>query len=393
MDAPEPSLHALVTVLAERLPDLLDDVCAALDVNWPDYAWFLTENRLQVSLAVEPVLKRLVLLAGEDGDITGDVSEAEHELFEQIGRMQWRHGKELTALLSAYQAGARVFWHHVSTVAVEAGVPPRTIAALAEAVFAFVDTLSSSSARGFVLEQSEAAATRERLREELVGLLLSDRADHAAVAAAAERAEWPVPDEVAVVLVDPEHPSALQVLARLPSTHLVFNRSPLLGAIMPWPSRPGRRQQVVAALNGVPAVIGLPVSPDRLPASMRIAETAARLQHDGVIAGDPLVADEHLDAIIVHRDAWLLDTLRREVLRPLAGTSAGSRERLSETLVSWLWHMGDRRAVAAQLHVHPQTVRYRLAKLHELFGESLDDPATRARLVLALGWGEPRRPH
>lgn len=36
----------------------------------------------------------------------------------------------------------------------------------------------------------------------------------------------------------------------------------------------------------------------------------------------------------------------------------GSRERLDETLVEWLRQMGDHRAMAEALHVHPQTVRY-----------------------------------
>ena len=38
--------------------------------------------------------------------------------------------------------------------------------------------------------------------------------------------------------------------------------------------------------------------------------------------------------------------------------------------------------------MHPQTVRYRLAQLRELFGDALDDPASRARLFLALEWGD-----
>lgn len=50
-------------------------------------------------------------------------------------------------------------------------------------------------------------------------------------------------------------------------------------------------------------------------------------------------------------------------------------------------NMGNRKAVADELHVHPQTVRYRLTQLHELFGSGLDDPATRAALFLALAWG------
>jgi DNA-binding PucR family transcriptional regulator len=64
---------------------------------------------------------------------------------------------------------------------------------------------------------------------------------------------------------------------------------------------------------------------------------------------------------------------------------------LRETLSAWLRHMGDRHAIATELHVHPQTVRYRLARLHELFGDQLDDPAVRSRLTLALAW-TPERP-
>jgi DNA-binding PucR family transcriptional regulator len=43
--------------------------------------------------------------------------------------------------------------------------------------------------------------------------------------------------------------------------------------------------------------------------------------------------------------------------------------------------------MAADLHIHPQTVRYRLRQLHERFGDALDDPHVRESLVLALAWG------
>jgi hypothetical protein len=329
----------------------------------------------------------MVTLA-EAGDTVGEV---EHELFEEIGRIQWRQGRDLTALLAAYQVGARVFWHSVSATAVERQVAPRTLAALAEAVFLFVDKLSSSSARGYVMEQSEAAATRERLRDELVGLLLSDRADADAVRAAARRAGWPVPETVAVVLADPDNPTAHAVLARMDPSHLVFSRPPLMGAIVPDPERPGLRQRLAHTLSGAQAVVGMPVAPEGLPASVYVAEIASRLQQTGVLPDDPVFTDEHLDAIIVHRDARLLDALRAQVLGPLTATTPASQERLQETLAAWLWHMGDRQAIAAELHVHPQTVRYRLARLHELFGPDLDEPETRARLALALTWGKPGR--
>jgi DNA-binding PucR family transcriptional regulator len=116
-----------------------------------------------------------------------------------------------------------------------------------------------------------------------------------------------------------------------------------------------------------------------------LAEQALRLKH--LLPDDPLFVDEHLDAMLVHRDDRLLAALRRQYLAPLAGLRESTRDRLCETLTSWLLNLGNRKAVAEQLHIHPQTVRYRLSRLRELFGPALDDPATRAALLLALAWG------
>jgi len=46
--------------------------------------------------------------------------------------------------------------------------------------------------------------------------------------------------------------------------------------------------------------------------------------------------------------------------------------------------MGAISPTAAALGVHPQTVRYRVARLRELFGTALDDPQSRFELQLAL---------
>jgi DNA-binding PucR family transcriptional regulator len=49
-----------------------------------------------------------------------------------------------------------------------------------------------------------------------------------------------------------------------------------------------------------------------------------------------------------------------------------------------LLHQGRRNAVAADLVVHPQTVRYRLNQLRERYGSRLDDPAEVLELTVAL---------
>jgi DNA-binding PucR family transcriptional regulator len=69
----------------------------------------------------------------------------------------------------------------------------------------------------------------------------------------------------------------------------------------------------------------------------------------------------------------------------MASLTPAARERLEETLRLWLLHRGRREPVAEALFVHPQTVRYRVGQLRELFGDTLDDPGVVADLVVALG--------
>src|SRR5581483_8077490 len=70
---------------------------------------------------------------------------------------------------------------------------------------------------------------------------------------------------------------------------------------------------------------------------------------------------------------------------PLAEVpGAATRANLALTLRAWLRAPGQRKTIAIELGVHPQTVRYRMARLRELFGELLDDPDGRFELELAL---------
>ena len=82
--------------------------------------------------------------------------------------------------------------------------------------------------------------------------------------------------------------------------------------------------------------------------------------------------------------AKLRRSLRRNVLAPLSHLRPNTAERLAETLRSWLLHQGQRDAVAADLIVHAQTVRYRMSQLREIFGERLNDPHSVLELIVAL---------
>jgi hypothetical protein len=381
----------LLPALVAGVPAMLADVAAALRDVSPEYAAVLAERGAEVLGAAETAMRRLVAQAQGPLPLSAIGTDAEARavqgLFEHVGREQWRAGYPLPTLLAAFQVGARVAWRHVSGVALDTGVDPAPLAALAGAVFSLVDQLSSASAAGYVAEQEEGNLARQRLREELVALLLSDRSDSGAVRQAAQLARWPVPDLATVVLADPDDEGARAALSRLEPAGLRFRTPTSQGVVAPAADTPQWQERIARLLAGCAAVVGPLVPPASLPLGARIASVALDLRREGVLRDAPVFVVEHIGALIVHREPRLLEALRRRRLAPLEGASPGVRPALQETLRAWLVHMGDTGRVAAELQVHPQTVRYRLGRLRELFGASLDDPDVRLELLLALAWG------
>jgi len=84
--------------------------------------------------------------------------------------------------------------------------------------------------------------------------------------------------------------------------------------------------------------------------------------------------------------------LGEDVLGPVAVLRAHDDERGSgyvETLAAWLDHPGAPTRAAQAIHVHPNTMRYRMARIADLAGLDLDDPVVRlaVRLQLAAAQG------
>jgi hypothetical protein len=392
VEAEPVGLRAVLPKLTAELPQMIDEVVELLSDEWPDYAKFVAADPEDSLRIAEIALLRLVKIAERLPETTlpspfEDL--AEHEAFEEVGRLEWREGRSLASLMSAYRAGARVAWRHISQTGVQLGLDPASVASLAEAVFVFMEELSSASAHGYVDEQRTTSAERERLRAHLAELLLSDRSDSTLIHAMALRAGWPVPATAALVLIDPANEAAHVALDRLDPQLLPVRHGGLAGGILPDPDAPGRRAVIARTLHGCGAIIGTTVPPAQLPSSVRVAEAGARLAQAGVLRGDPVFVADHYDTIMVVRDPWLLEHLRAQALAPLAGVAPATRRRLEETLGAWLTAMGNQQATARALHVHPQTVRYRLGQLRAIFGPSLDDPANQRRLMLAVCWDRP----
>ena len=385
----------VVRSLREHLPGVAAHTVAAVTAEVPGYTGALGEMGENIGAAVEMALAGFLKLAAgardaDPGTPLGPTLDGAYDL----GRGEARNGRTIDALLAAYRIGARVAWRDMAAVAARAGVEAGTMAQFAELVFAYIDGLSAASVAGHTDELSTSGRVLERYRERLSQHLLAG-AGPDVLAAAAERAGWTPPTTLTAVLVPPAQlrgvlaslgPDTLVVGEDLPGVE-VGGRNPLSLLLVPDADGAGRRH-LVRVLAGRHAVLG-PARPwSRVRASYdRAARTAAM-----VPGGDgPIDSEDHLAQLVVRADPDALGDLRARALAPLDDLRPASRARLEETLRSWLLHQGRRDAVAAELHVHAQTVRYRMGQVRELFGDQLDDPARVLDLLLALSGAEGSR--
>jgi hypothetical protein len=304
------------------------------------------------------------------------------EVYVALGRGEMRAGRSLESLLSAYRTGARVAWRRFAAAGVQAGLQPETLYRLAESIFAYIDVLSAESAEGHALEQSAAASEAELRRRRLVRLLLREPpVDAATAATAASDAGWPLPRQLAAVAIAGEGHDAL--VSHLPSESIAESIGELTCALVPDPDGPGRRAMIERAVAEAGAAGGLGTTVEWTAAGISFARACgARELADGTPA--LVVARERAGELLLHSDQQLARELAADRLAPLAELPAGSKARLTETLRVWLAEQGRLGQVAGRLGVHPQTARYRLARLRELFGDALDDADERFWLELSL---------
>lgn len=376
---------SLAAALRPVLPELAQDTVAAIGREVPDYARSLEgEFGQALRSGVQVALERFV------DELSGPAStdDRAQAMYTGLGRGELHAGRSLDALLSAYRLGARLAWERFQAAAVAAGHPPEVLYALAGAIFTYIDAISAESVAGYADEQSRAAGERARRRRALARLLGTDGVGTEELAVLAAAAIWPLPTRVAALAVageeDPER------LASRLGPDVIAAQGPdetVAVAWVPDPDAPGRRAQLEAGVRGAPAALGPAVPPARSARSLRRAKAAlVAVQAGHLTAADGLVlADEHLLELLLHgAGAYEASDLADRLLAPLDALPPGPRARTAATLRAWLDHPGQVQHVGSVLHVHPQTVRYRLVKLRELFGDQLEDPEARFELALAL---------
>ncbi|MFF4019902.1 PucR family transcriptional regulator [Streptomyces sp. NPDC001843] len=165
-------------------------------------------------------------------------------------------------------------------------------------------------------------------------------------------------DEGAAVAACTEHAAALEAARSAPEQTV------------------GDEDELVAGMSAPAGPIAAAAAYKQAEQALSVARRRGRVmvEHEQLAAGSvlPLLAD---DAVKAFADG---------LLRALHEHDATGRGDLVASLRAWLSRHGQWDAAAADLGVHRHTLRYRMRRVEEILGRSLDDPDVRMELWLAL---------
>jgi PucR C-terminal helix-turn-helix domain len=371
----------MAEALYPQLPGIAAEMAEQITVRVADYSRdrdtpYVTTVRMGSAKVLTDFVDR-VSGRGRDGTVV--------ELFRHIGKVEARCDRSLDALQSAMHTGCEVMWQRLSASCLDLGIDTEGLRLLADALLVHFRENALAAADGHAEARTQLTTEVQRHRRHLLELLLSDPpVSPAAAAKVAAAAKWKLPETVSVVVLSDRDADDFPSLELSPDILVDLSRSqPCL--LVPEPGRLGRAKMLEIALRGCTGVIGPPLRLADAAKSLRWAREAMSLTERGLIAGGGVIrCVDHMSTLMIFQNEDLIDTLAELRLAPLARLRPGQRDRLAETLLAWLRTGGDAGEVAAQLHVHPQTVRYRIRQLREIFGDVLADPDVQLELILAL---------
>jgi hypothetical protein len=371
------------TVAAVRpsLVRVIDDLMATVQAENPVYAEVLGgPEGMGIRLGIEQAFNSFL-----DAVERGERPAAETgEVWRRLGEAEFQSGRSLEALRAAWRSGTRAAWRGAANIASLAGIPTPAVISLAEAIFVYADELANDVVEGYLRIQSDEAGERERRRRRVASLLFeSDEHDPEALPHAAELARWPIPHGLAVLALAAETPAA--VTRRLDADVLAGGDPDGAWLVIPDPAGPGQGAVLRRAVGTTAAALGPTVAPREAHRSLRWARQTLSLVQRGALPSEhPTSTIDHLGTVVLLQDEQLATALVAERLAPLDALPQAEQDRLLDTLQAWLDHQRHTPTIARALHVHPQTVRYRITKLKDLLGDQLDTPGGRFELGLAL---------
>lgn len=372
------STHHLAAIFRREVPalcqEILEEVCRTI----PDYGPLIHGPfRDPVQRAVESNVLTFV-----DHMVSpAKPSPGRDELCRTLGKLQVPFDTGLSRLESAFRIGVRVSWRRMLRVFRRHQVPSTTQSALVDLLFGYVDEMTDLARDGYLRAIAADSTAIDRRRRRLARALLSGPVAPRALAQLSERADWEVPAELTVVVAD----SGARPDTTLLAPGVLLDVSDLPTLVVPGGVTRDLVRNLRTTVGGARIAIGPTVGPEDAPASLRWASEALRLAATGSIPDTAVVrSGDHILQLWLSSEPVISEQLRRRHLAPFDQLTSTQRRRMLDTLGAWLTHRGDVARIAADLDLHPQTVRYRMRVLRDLVGPALDDPEWRLGTELTL---------
>ncbi|WP_147384902.1 PucR family transcriptional regulator [Nocardioides cavernaquae] len=335
-----------------------------------------------VSSCTDNVRYILGILAGQPS-IDRDAPRA-------TGLRRAEQGMAYSDVLEAFRVGGRFLWERLVDRA-DDDSRDNLLRAAAD-IWAVVDELSSTVTDAYRSTLVDRARRSEQLRGVMVGALLDGETTGA-------EKDW----RAATVLGLPQDGGFVVVSAEctspgseaLPDVERILRRQNLAGAwrldhdrheglvVLPLGFDVARLVEALAELST--ARVGISAVFHRIDAS-HDARQEARLALAAATPGSAEVIrfEEHPLAVLVAASSDAATSLVRRALGPVLVLPADEAAIILETARTWLAAGGSTSAAAKTLHLHRNTVRYRLRRLEELVGCDLTHPVDAARIHVAL---------
>jgi PucR C-terminal helix-turn-helix domain len=306
------------------------------------------------------------------------VSEGELAAVARVGRMRARQGVPIDEMFLAWRIGLQLILSHCRNVSGGFGIDASEMLELVQALLASSDRAMAIAANGHRGEELELARHDQETRTQLVkGILTGSMTPTEARGQARARGLDPGANYRAVRARPGPGVLRTEVERLLGFQEAVLPRRGLcamidgdLGGFLHTPAS----QDVPFAVG-----IGPPMPLESLGESFQRATRAlSTARAFGLVGVNSVASLGVLPAIV--SDADVGDALCRRYLDPLAGSTA---EIAASLRVLFDCQMQIDSA-AARLFVHPNTLRYRVARFQELTGGDVGDPATAFEVWWAL---------
>jgi len=323
------------------------------------------------------------------GDLSGK-RVVRRDVARATGARRANSGLPYATLLQAYRIGGRYIWELLVANA-DSSVRELLLRAAAD-IWAVTDDLSSEVTEGYRTMLADRARRDVQVRSARLGTLLDGDVE-AAEKLWESAALLDLPRRSDFVVVTAECPSP--GTEAMPGVEEVLRRHNIVSA---WRVDREHQDGLVALTRaydvsrlaadlvdlaqsrvGVSAVFSRIDGAPQARREARVAAAAATPSTSQVIRFD----DQPLAVLLAGTPEGAL-SLARSVLGGVLALPGEDRGLILETARTWLALAGSTSAAALQLHIHRNTVRYRLKRLEELTGRDLAEPVGAAELHVAL---------